>query len=58
MNLLYTDVETDLRASVRDLLSDRAQPAGILARCETGEPYDLDLWRALAGLARARRPAR
>jgi alkylation response protein AidB-like acyl-CoA dehydrogenase len=50
MNLLYTDVEDDLRASVRDLLSDRAQPAAVLARCETDEPYDLDLWRELAGL--------
>lgn len=53
MNLLYTDVETDLRASVRDLLTKRAQPAEILARCETGEPYDLDLWRALTGLGAA-----
>lgn len=53
MNLLYTDVETDLRASVRDLLTDRAQPAAVLARCETDEPYDLDLWRALTGLGAA-----
>jgi alkylation response protein AidB-like acyl-CoA dehydrogenase len=53
MNLLYTDVETDLRASVRDLLTDRAQPAAVLARCETAEPYDLDLWRALTGLGGA-----
>jgi len=50
MNLLYTDVETDLRASVRDLLTDRAQPAAVLARCETAEPYDLALWRSLAEL--------
>jgi alkylation response protein AidB-like acyl-CoA dehydrogenase len=50
MNLLYTDVEDDLRASVRDLLTDRAQPAAVLARCETGEPYDLALWRELANL--------
>ncbi|HYQ69296.1 acyl-CoA dehydrogenase family protein [Actinophytocola sp.] len=53
MNLLYTDIETDLRASVRDLLTDRAQPADVLARCETAEPYDLDLWRALTGLGAA-----
>ena len=33
-NLLYTDIEDQLRASVRDLLSDRAQPASILARCD------------------------
>jgi alkylation response protein AidB-like acyl-CoA dehydrogenase len=49
LNLLYTDVEDQLRASVRDLLADRAQPASILARCETDKPYDLDLWRTLTG---------
>ncbi|HEV7651619.1 MAG TPA: acyl-CoA dehydrogenase family protein [Actinophytocola sp.] len=49
LNLLYTDIEDQLRASVRDLLSDRAQPASILARCETDKPYDLDLWRTLSG---------
>lgn len=53
MNLLYTDIEDDLRASVRDLLTDRAQPAAVLARVETDEPYDLDLWRALTGLGAA-----
>jgi alkylation response protein AidB-like acyl-CoA dehydrogenase len=47
MNLLYSDVEEQLRDSVRDLLTDRAQPASILARCETDKPYDLDLWRTL-----------
>jgi alkylation response protein AidB-like acyl-CoA dehydrogenase len=49
LNLLYTDIEDQLRASVRDLLADRAQPAAVLARCETDKPYDLDLWRAMAG---------
>jgi alkylation response protein AidB-like acyl-CoA dehydrogenase len=49
VNLLYTDIEDQLRASVRDLLTDRAQPASILARCETDKPYDLDLWRTLTG---------
>lgn len=53
MNLLYTDIEDQLRASVRDLLTDRAQPAAILARCETDEPYDLALWRELTGLGAA-----
>jgi len=47
MNLLYTDVEEQLRASVRDLLTDRAQPSSVLARCETDKPHDLDLWRTL-----------
>lgn len=50
MNLLYTDIEDQLRTSVRDLLADRAQPASILARCETDKPLDLDLWRSLAEL--------
>ena len=49
MNLLYTDIEDQLRASVAALLGDRAQPAAILARCETDKPYDLDLWRTLTG---------
>ncbi|RZS32787.1 alkylation response protein AidB-like acyl-CoA dehydrogenase [Herbihabitans rhizosphaerae] len=47
-DLLYSDVEEDLRASVRDLLADRVDAAAILARCETGEPHDRDTWRALA----------
>jgi alkylation response protein AidB-like acyl-CoA dehydrogenase len=47
-NLLYSDVEDDLRASVRDLLGDRAAPSAVLARTESGEPYDLALWRTLA----------
>jgi len=53
MNLLYTDIEDQLRASVKDLLTDRATPASILARCETDEPYDLALWRELTGLGAA-----
>jgi alkylation response protein AidB-like acyl-CoA dehydrogenase len=48
MNLLYSDVEDDLRSSVRDLLSDRCTPDKILARCETDKPYDLELWHTLA----------
>jgi alkylation response protein AidB-like acyl-CoA dehydrogenase len=47
-DLLYSDVEEDLRASVRDLLTDQASPASLLARVETPEPYDLKLWRTLA----------
>ncbi|GAA4525360.1 acyl-CoA dehydrogenase family protein [Amycolatopsis samaneae] len=47
-NLLYTDVEDDLRASVRDLLADRAPAEAVLKRAETAEPYDLKLWRTLA----------
>ncbi|EOD69712.1 acyl-CoA dehydrogenase family protein [Amycolatopsis vancoresmycina] len=47
-DLLYSDVEEDLRASVRDLLKDKASAEALLARAETAEPYDLKLWRTLA----------
>ncbi|MFF3946580.1 acyl-CoA dehydrogenase family protein [Streptomyces sp. NPDC001902] len=47
-DLLYSDVENDLRAAVRGLLSDRCAPADVLARCEGDEPYDAALWRTLA----------
>lgn len=50
MNLLYTDIEDQLRASVADLLADRARPEAVLGRCETDEPHDLALWRELTGL--------
>ncbi len=48
MTLLYTDVEDELRTSVRQLLTDRAPAGALLARVETAEPYDRELWRALA----------
>ncbi|MBN6040681.1 acyl-CoA dehydrogenase family protein [Amycolatopsis sp. 195334CR] len=48
-DLLYSDVEDDLRASVRSLLTDHCEPAALLKRAESAEPYDLKLWRALAG---------
>ncbi|HET6504633.1 MAG TPA: acyl-CoA dehydrogenase family protein [Amycolatopsis sp.] len=47
-DLLYSEVEDDLRASVRDLFTDRASSAAVLARMESAEPYDLKLWRTLA----------
>ncbi|NIH84061.1 acyl-CoA dehydrogenase family protein [Amycolatopsis granulosa] len=47
-DLLYSEVEEDLRASVRDLLTDRAGFTSVLARTESAEPYDLKLWRTLA----------
>jgi alkylation response protein AidB-like acyl-CoA dehydrogenase len=56
-DLRYTDIEEELRASVRDVLTDRAPIASVLARAETSEPYDPALWRLLgaelgvAGLA-------
>ncbi|MDF9812163.1 acyl-CoA dehydrogenase family protein [Streptomyces sp. SPB162] len=47
-DLLYSDVEDDLRSAVRGLLADRCPPTSILARIESGTPYDLELWRTLA----------
>ncbi|GLW12319.1 acyl-CoA dehydrogenase [Microtetraspora sp. NBRC 13810] len=47
-DLLYTQVEEELRAAVRDVLADRCPPAAVLGRIETASPYDLDLWRTLA----------
>ncbi|MFD2416087.1 acyl-CoA dehydrogenase family protein [Amycolatopsis pigmentata] len=47
-DLRYSEVEEDLRASVRDLISDRAPATAVLERAESAEPYDLSLWRTLA----------
>jgi alkylation response protein AidB-like acyl-CoA dehydrogenase len=49
-NLLYTEIEDDLRASVTDLLTDRCAADAVLQRCESDRPLDLELWRELAGL--------
>jgi alkylation response protein AidB-like acyl-CoA dehydrogenase len=48
MSLLYSDVEEELRSSVRQLLTARAPHAAILRRMETDQPYDTALWRSLA----------
>ncbi len=47
-DLLYSDVEEELRASVRSLLTARAGFEAVLARVESPEPVDLKLWRSLA----------
>ena len=47
-DLLYSDVEEQLRTSVRDLLGARAPLSGAVARAEWGQPYDTSLWTALA----------
>ncbi|WP_030911766.1 acyl-CoA dehydrogenase family protein [Streptosporangium amethystogenes] len=49
MTLLYTEVEEELRASVRDLLTDRCPADAVLKRVESEAPYDMDLWKTLAG---------
>ncbi|MET7333738.1 acyl-CoA dehydrogenase family protein [Nonomuraea sp. NPDC005650] len=48
MTLLYSEVEEELRTAVRGLLADRCPPAAVLKRIES-DPYDLDLWKTLAG---------
>ncbi|HEY3482350.1 MAG TPA: acyl-CoA dehydrogenase family protein [Streptomyces sp.] len=47
-DLLYSEVEDDLRAAVREVLADRCPPAAVLAAIETDTPYDPALWRVLA----------
>ncbi|MFJ1585011.1 acyl-CoA dehydrogenase family protein [Streptomyces sp. NPDC088197] len=47
-DLLYSEVEDDLRAAVRDVLADRCPPTAVLAAIETDTPYDPALWRVLA----------
>ena len=47
-SLLYGETETELRAAVRALLADRAGWRDVLARTETTQTYDTQLWRALA----------
>ena len=48
LNLLYSDIEEALRASLRDLLAAEASFGALLSRIETAEPYDLKLWHTLA----------
>ncbi|MGW1895063.1 acyl-CoA dehydrogenase family protein [Streptomyces sp. NPDC002004] len=54
-DLLYSEAEDDLRAAVRALLADRADPQAFLARAETPSPgqegrptpHDPRLWQSL-----------
>ncbi|WP_137991803.1 acyl-CoA dehydrogenase family protein [Streptomyces vilmorinianum] len=48
-DLLYSETEDDLRAAVRSLLADRADPQTLLGRIETPAPYVPGLWKALGG---------
>ncbi|MFI0369885.1 acyl-CoA dehydrogenase family protein [Actinomadura sp. 1N219] len=47
-DLLYGEIENDLRASVRDVLRDKAPWTSVLAGTEKDDPYDAALWRAVA----------
>jgi alkylation response protein AidB-like acyl-CoA dehydrogenase len=46
--LLYSEAEDELRSAVRALLDDRCGWPAVLARTETGDPYDTAVWRVLA----------
>jgi alkylation response protein AidB-like acyl-CoA dehydrogenase len=48
LDLLYTDVEDDLRASVRDLLADRCEPSAVIAVYDGDRSLVDRLWKALA----------
>ncbi|MBF9069188.1 acyl-CoA dehydrogenase family protein [Streptacidiphilus fuscans] len=47
VNLLYTEVEDDLRATVRKLLTDRCDPARVTALYDGDRSIVDGLWRAL-----------
>jgi alkylation response protein AidB-like acyl-CoA dehydrogenase len=47
-SLLHGEHEQELRASVRRLLSDRAEWRSVLARTESDAPQDLETWQRLA----------
>ncbi|MEV0124034.1 acyl-CoA dehydrogenase family protein [Streptomyces sp. NPDC050703] len=47
-DLLYSEEEEALRSAVRGLLSDHCDATAVLARAETAEPHDRELWKALA----------
>jgi alkylation response protein AidB-like acyl-CoA dehydrogenase len=48
LDLLHTDVEDDLRASVRDVLVDRCAPAAVTAMYDGDDSVVAPLWRVLA----------
>lgn len=48
-DLLYSDVEDDLRASVRALVDKQAPWDTVLARTDTEDAVDTDLWKRLTG---------
>src|SRR5262245_15180046 len=48
-DLLYSEVEEELRSGVRAMLAQRAPWRRVLAWTESGEACDATLWRTLAG---------
>lgn len=49
-DLVYSELENELRAGVRELLADRSAWPDVLEWTENDEPYDKVLWRSLSGL--------
>jgi alkylation response protein AidB-like acyl-CoA dehydrogenase len=48
-DLMYGQVETDLRSTLRDLLRDRVHPAEQILSLDSGAPHDRTLWAELVG---------
>jgi alkylation response protein AidB-like acyl-CoA dehydrogenase len=48
VDLLYSDTERSLASALDDILAARSGPAGVIARTEQPETYDIALWKALA----------
>jgi alkylation response protein AidB-like acyl-CoA dehydrogenase len=48
LNLLYTDVEDDLRRTIRDLLEDRLDPSAVIAMYDGDRTVVDPLWKAIA----------
>ncbi|MFI6088094.1 acyl-CoA dehydrogenase family protein [Streptomyces sp. NPDC051218] len=46
-DLLYSEDEEALRSVVRGLLADHCDATAVLARTESAEPHDRELWKAL-----------
>jgi alkylation response protein AidB-like acyl-CoA dehydrogenase len=46
-DLVYSAVEDEVRATVRQVLADRSPVSQVLARIEGGAAFDQDLWRVL-----------
>ncbi|KII00031.1 acyl-CoA dehydrogenase [Streptomonospora alba] len=56
LDLLYSEVEEELRASVRSLLEDKSPPESVLARVEDDRITDTALWKELAEIGVAGLP--
>jgi len=48
VDLKYTDAERSLASALDDILAARSGSAGVIARTEQPETYDVGLWKALA----------